>query len=50
MDGEYNNMKSDFLSMYVQLATAHAITTGQGNAIFRLLSVEYFKKYMFSHF
>ena len=30
-------MKSDFLSMYVQLATARAITTGQGNAIFRLL-------------
>ena len=35
-----NYMKSDFLSMYLQLATAHVITIGQRNAIFRLLKAD----------
>ena len=38
-------MKLDFpVSMYVQLATTHAITTGQRNATFRLLKGDMLKK------
>ena len=40
-------MKSDFLSMYVQLATARAIATGQRNAIFRFLKADMVKNTCF---
>ena len=40
-------MKSDFLSMYVQLATARAIAAGQRNAIFRFLKADMVKIHVF---
>ena len=40
-------MKSDFLSIYVQLATARAIATGQRNAVFRLLKADMVKNTCF---
>ena len=41
-------MKLDFpVSMYVQLATTHAITIGQRNAIFRLLKADILKNTCF---
>ena len=42
-------MKSDFpVSMYVQLGTTHAITTGQRNAIFILLKTDMLKIHVFT--